>query len=220
MNRSLLFAAGSLCLGFWAPLGAQSPVPESAPAQARPVANKVLDDALRNMERLRGMHVDARIQTPRGPAKVAGDLGQGALELTVTFPNGSARKRVLVDKQFYLSSDGGKTWKTGKEAESEFTIFFSNVLTRPITPSEAWQLAKFNAREVVVDGETLLHLEKPAQGKEHAVNFWLCKEPELGGQVFVRRLTMTVAASDGEFPLDVTYSRLSKTVTIKAPIPN
>lgn len=219
MHRSLLLAASALLLASTAPLSAQAPATGAQAAPTRPVASKVLEDALNNMSRLRGFHVDAIIVTPIGKAKVDGDLGQGSLAISVTLPSGKSKQRVLVDKQFYLSADAGKTWKTGKDAESDFTIFFSNVLTTPIDPrSEIWNKATFNVREVTVNGETLLHLEKPAQGKEHAVNYWLCKEPELNGQVFVRRLTMTVAASDGEFPLDVTYSRLAKTVSITAPV--
>lgn len=198
------------------PLAAQDSAPKLT---ATTEEGRVLERALQNMSRLKGYHVEAVVSGSGGKAKIVGDLGEGALSLRVTDPKGNATLRVAVGGQFFLSKDDGKTWKTGAEGEREITILFSNLLTMPLSPSgEPWKAGKFTGKEVTVGGETLLHLEKPAAGKEAAISFWICKEKELSNLTFVRRLSMIVSATDGEFPIDVTYSDLAKPVSIKAPV--
>lgn len=197
-------------------LPAQDPAPQST---ATTEEGRVLERALQNMSRLKGYHVEAIIKGSAGQAKMSGDLGEGALSLRITDPKGNVSQRVVVNGQFYLSKDGGKTWKTGAESEREISILFSNLLTMPLSPKgEPWKAGNFTGKEVTVNGETLLHLEKPAAGKEPAINFWICREKDLSNQIFVRRLSMVVSATDGEFPIDVTYTDLTKPVNIKAPV--
>jgi len=209
LAATVLLTAGSLAL-------AQDAAPKLT---AETEEGRILERALINTSRLKGYRVEAVVSGSGGKAKIAGELGEGALSLRVTDPKGNATLRVAVGGQFYLSKDNGKTWKTGAEGEREITILFSNLLTMPLSPSgEPWKAGKFSAKEVTVGGETLLHLEKPAVGKEAAISFWICKEKELSNLTFVRRLSMIVSATDGEFPIDVTYSDLAKPVSIKAPV--
>ena len=189
-----------------------------------PDEKALLEMGLKNMARLRGFHIEASIDTPAGPASLSGDLGDGTLSIKGTDPKGNQKLRVVVAGEFYLSTDGGKTWKTGADAEKDYTILFSNLLTAPIDPSlEPWKQGEFKSIEETIDGEELLHIVKPAAGKDAAADYWLCKEPDLeksldGPPVFLRKVHIIVAADDGDFPITVTYSNLTKPVEIKAPV--
>ena len=179
---------------------------------------KALGIALENTSSLPGYHIEAVINTPAGKAILSGDLGVGSISLNCTDVKGVKKKRVVADKQFFLSDDGGKTWKTGDEAEKDITIMFSTLLTAPIQPSEdLLKETTFTSKEEKLGEETVLHIEKPAKGKSAAANYWLCKEPAMKNAVFIRKVSVTIAADDGEFPITVTYSKFDKPAEIKAP---
>jgi hypothetical protein len=216
MNRiSALVVAAAFTLVPALAILAQAP----AAAKEKPFGNTVLEQALANMSRLKGYHVSAELTTPIGKAKLVGDLGVGALSIKGEDPRGNTRLRVVVDENFYLSADEGKTWKSGAEAERDKTILFSKLLTGPVDHGmKFWEKGEFKAIEEKVDGEDLLHLEKAANGKEPATHFWLVREPEMENAIFVRKASMTIAADDGDFPITVTYTKLNKPAEIKAPI--
>jgi hypothetical protein len=180
---------------------------------------EVLQQALSNMAKLRGYHVDAELRTPAGKASLGGDLGEGAISLTVTEVNGAKKQRIVADGEFYLSIDGGKTWKTGDEADKESTVMLSSIITAPVQMRE--QLVAgggFSVKEVEIKGEKLLHVEKPAKDAEPGVQFWLCREPKLKDQVYVRKVSLTVSATDMELPVIITYTSLANPAEIKPPV--
>jgi len=201
---------------------AKAPPPDAAAeaADKKPAdPTGALKEALTNMARLRGYHVDAELTTPAGKATISGDLGEGTISLTVAEVGGAKKQRIVAEGEFYLSADGGKTWQTGDEADKESTVMLSNIIIAPIQMQEQLLAnAKFTAKEVESKGEKLLHLEKPAKGEEPAMSFWLCKEPEMKNMIFVRKVSMTVSATDMELPVTITYSGLTKPATIKPPV--
>lgn len=210
----------ALAVAFAAPLCAQDPAAKAPTAEKEaPFPNNVLQQAIANMSQLKGYHVKAELTTPVGKAGLEGDLGVGALSLKGQDPRGNSKLRVAVGGVFYLSTDGGATWKTGEAADKGNTILFSRLVTGPIEPSiKVWEKAEFKASEEKIDGEDLLRVEKPASGKEPAAIFWLVKEPEIKGTIFVRKASMVIAADDGDFPIVVTYTKLNSPAEIKAPI--
>ena len=177
----------------------------------------VLKKALENHSRLRGYHVEVELRTPEGKATVSGDLGEGTLSLLCTDVKGVKKKRVVAGREFYLSADGGATWKKGADAEKEITLFFNNIVTAPVQLQDALLKDDYVAKEEKLDGEEVLHLEKPAKGKDAAVHFWLCREPKLDNMIFIRKADVIVSGTDLEVPAVITYSRLSETVKIEPP---
>ena len=225
MKTTLLL--GSLLLIAAVPTPAEDKDKDKAAAPAEkaeelPIENQLLEQALTNMSRLKGYHVEAVITTPAGKAKLSGDLGAGSISLTGKDLKGVVKQRIVVEKKFYLSTDGGKSWLTGEDAEQPITVLFSNLMTAPVEPhEELWQKGKFTSKEETVAGEKLLHISKPAVGKEAASDWWLCKEPDfakdLEQPIFIRKASLIVAADDGEFPITITYTKLSTPVKISAP---
>lgn len=194
------------------------PTKEKEEAEEQSDEQKALGIALENTSSLPGYHIEAVINTPAGKAILSGDLGVGSISLNCTDVKGVKKKRIVADKQFFLSDDGGKTWKTGDEAEKDITIMFSTLLTAPIQPSEdLLKETTFTSKEEKLGEETVLHIEKPAKGKSAAANYWLCKEPAMKYAVFIRKVSVTIAADDGEFPITVTYSKFDEPAEIKAP---
>lgn len=182
-------------------------------------ANAILERALSNMAQLKGYHVEAEITTPAGKAKLTGDLGVGTLSLKGEDVKGNTKLRVVVDETFYLSADGGQTWKTGEQADRGSTIVFSQLITGPIDAGlKIWEKGDFQAMEEKLGKEDALHVEKPAKGKEPAVHFWIVREPKLENAVFIRKASMVIAAEDGDFPVTSTYTSLNEPAEIKAPV--
>lgn len=218
MNHRLI--ATIIALSVAALLPAQDPAAKPAAGEKeRPFTQAILEQALKNMASLKGYHIDAEITTPVGKAKLEGDLGVGALSLKGQDPRGNTRLRIAVDEKFFFSPDGGKTWKTGADADQANTIFFSRLITGPVDHGlKIWEKGEFKATEEKVNNEELLHLEKPAAGKEPAAHFWLVREPSMDNAVFVRKVSITIAADDGDFPVTVTYTKLNQPAGIKAPV--
>lgn len=218
MNSRLLLTAAALTgFGF---LNAQDPAAKAAPAEAeKPFPVAILEQALNNMGRIGGYHVEAVIEIGGGKATLSGDLGVGTLSFKGDDGRGNKKLRILADKQFFLSTDGGATWKTGADADKQSTIFLSNIVTGPVEPSlKVWEKGEFKAEEEKVDGEDLLHVSKEAKGKEPAAHFWIVREPKLDNAVFIRKASVTIAADDGDFPITVTYTKLNEPGEIKAPV--
>jgi hypothetical protein len=196
--------------------------PEKPPGEAaekEDTGTEALQQALVNMANLRGYHIDAELRTPAGKASLSGDLGEGTISLTVTEVNGAKKKRIVADGEFFLSIDDGKTWKTGDEADKESTVMLSNIITAPIQMRE--QLVAgggFTVKEVEIKEEKLLHVEKPAKEGGPGMQFWLCREPKLKDQLYVRKVILTVSATDMELPVTITYTSLAKPAEIKAPV--
>ena len=220
MKRVLITTALSFACATFAL--AQDPAvkaPAGAGEKEKSFANAVLEQALNNMSHLKGYHIKAEITTPAGKAGLEGDLGVGAMSLKGQDPRGNTKLRIAADENFYLSTDNGATWKSGAAAETESTILFSRMITGPIDLGlKIWEKSEFTAKEEKIDGEDVLHLEKPAAGKEPAVQFWIVREPDLQNAVFVRKVSMTISASDGDFPVVVTYTKLNNPAEIKVPV--
>ena len=226
MTLALAFLCGHLVAGD--PVAKPEATPEPA-AEAKTEAktepameNKLIEIALTNMSKLKAFHAEAVIGGTGGKATLSGDLGEGSVSIIGKDPKGNTKHRIAVDGKFYLSTDGGKTWKTGDEADKDNTVLFSNLLTAPVGPhEEIWEKGEFTSKKETVDGEELLHLTKPAKGKEGGAEYWLAHEDGLKKEaeqpVFIRKAIVTIAADDGEFPITVTYTKLAKPVTIKAP---
>lgn len=177
----------------------------------------VLKEALENHSRLKGFHVEVELKTPEGKATMSGSLGEGALSLLCTDVKGVKKKRVVAGGEFYLSADDGKTWKTGDEAEKDYTLLFNNIITAPVQMQEEIVKGAFTGQEEKLNGEDVLHLERPAKGKEAAIHFWLCKEPEMKNLIFLRKAELIVSGTDLELPATITYSKLTEPVKIEAP---
>lgn len=174
---------------------------------------------------MKGYQFDAVLDTPAGKATLKGAMGPGTLEMHGTDPKGAKKTRVVVGEDFFLSTDGGQTWKTGAEADGDSTLLFYNVVTGPVNPElKIWENAEFTGTEEEVDGETLLHLVKPAKGDEEpAVHYWLCRIPEFAEQlqavpVFVRKAQIVLSTDIGDLPTTVTYTKQGEAVDIKAPV--
>ena len=206
---------------------AEKPAPgEPETAEEKPAAEgksedskeqAVLKEALQNHSRLKGFHVEVELKTPEGKATMSGTLGEGALSLLCTDVKGVKKKRVVVGGEFYLSADDGKTWKKGDDAEKDYTLLFNNIITAPVQMQEEILKGDFSAKEEKLNGEEVLHLERPAKGKEAAIHFWLCKEPEMKNMVFLRKAELIVSGTDLELPATITYRKLTEPVKIEAP---
>ncbi len=235
-SASLLFTAVSLLTVCALPLGAQDakakkkPAPEKKPAakeEAKPAETEepaltkeqaALKQALENHGKLPGYHVDVVLKTPKGNATLKGALGTGSLSLEGTDVAGKKKKRVVTGGEFYLSEDDGKTWKTGDDADKQSTRLFSNIITAPMQMKDGIiKEGGLTAKEEKLDGEDVLHIEKPAKGEAAAVHFWICKEPKLKDATFVRKAELTVSGDDLELLATITYSKLAEPVEIKAP---
>ena len=103
------------------------------------------------------------------------------------------------------------------EAEKDYTLLFNNIITAPVQLQEELLKSEFTAKEEKLGDEDVLHLEKPAKGKEAAVHFWLCKEPEMKNMIFLRKADLIVSGTDLELPATITYSKLTEPVKITAP---
>lgn len=203
------------------PASAQEKTPAAAPAvpaAPEPPPNVLLEAAIKNMATLKSYHVHAELLTKAGTATLDGDLGPGTLHLHGQDPQGVRKQRLVAEQTFYLSSDAGKTWQTGGEADQDGTIFLSKLVTGPIAPEiKIWDKGKFFGTDEKAGTETLLKVEKPAAGKEPAATFWLVKEPSFDQAWFVRKVTVTIDSEAGEFPITVTYTKFNAPVVIKAP---
>ena len=177
----------------------------------------VLKTALENHARLKGFHVDAVLKTGAGNATLSGALGAGSLSLECTEVTGAKKKRVVTGGVFYLSTDDGKTWKKDDAAYKQSTLLFNNIITAPMQMADSIVKEALTAKEEKLDGEDVLHIEKPAAGKSAAVHFWICREPKLDNMTFIRKAEITVAGDDLELLATITYSKLSEPVEIKAP---
>lgn len=200
-------------------LHAQDPAAKASAAEKeKPFPVAILEQALNNMARLEGYHIEAVIEAGGTKATLSGDLGVGTLSFKGDDGRGNKKLRILADKQFFLSTDGGATWKTGADADKESTIFLSRIVTGPIEPGlKIWEKGEFKTTEEKVNEEDLLHIEKPANGKEPPAHFWIVREPKLGDAVFIRKASVMIAADDGDFPITVTYTKLNEPGEIKAP---
>lgn len=204
---------------------ATAPAPEkkeAAKTEAKPTpeppAKIILESAIKNMATLKSYHVEAELDTKAGKATLKGDLGPGTLHFFGQDPQGVRKQRIVANQTFFLSTDEGKTWKTGEEADQDGTIFLSQVITGPVSPEiKIWTRGRFQAKEEKVGGETLLRIEKPASGKEPASIFWVSKEAGFADAFFVRKSTLTIDSEAGEFPVTVTYTKFNEPVEIKAP---
>lgn len=197
----------------------QAVEPSGEAGEKETSGTELLQQALSNMAKLRGYHIEAELRTPAGKASLSGDLGAGAISLTVTEVNGTKKQRIVADGEFYLSSDAGKTWKTGDEADKESTVMLSNIITAPIKMRE--QLVAgggFTVKEVEIKEEKLLHVEKPAKDVEPGMQFWLCREPKMKDLLYVRKVILTVSATDMELPVTITYTSLANPADIKPPV--
>ena len=174
------------------------------------------------MSKLKGYHVEAVLDTPGGKATLSADLGEGSISIIGKDVKGVVKHRIATGGKFYLSLDAGKTWKTDEEADKEVTIMFSNLLTAPATPlKEIWEKGEFTSEEVEVKGEELVHITRPAKGKDSGAEWWLVEEKGLSktfeDPLFVRKAIMTVEADDITFVITATFTKLSKPAAIKAP---
>ncbi len=194
----------------------EKPAPEESEVKLTK-EQAALKQALENHSRLRGYHVEVELKTPEGKATLSGELGTGALSLLCTDVKGVKKRRVVVGGEFYLSTDDGKTWKKGDEAEKDYTLLFNNIITAPVQLQEELLKSEFTAKEEKLGDEDVLHLEKPAKGEEAAVHFWLCKEPEMKNMIFLRKADLIVSGTDLELPATITYSKLTEPVKITAP---
>lgn len=202
---------------------AQEGKPAAAPAAEAetPYPASVLENAVSSMANLSSYHVSLEITTPAGKATSEGDLGAGTLSLKGTDAAGVKKERIVVGEKFFLSVDGGKTWKTGDAADRDGTLFLSSVITGPISPDlKVWKQGTFEATEVEEGGETLLKVEKPAKGKEPALTFWLSLEKKFDNAVFVRKAAVSLDTEAGFLPVTVTYTKFDEPVEIKAPPAN
>jgi hypothetical protein len=185
----------------------------------------LLKTALENTARLKGYHIEAVMETPGGKATLSGDLGEGTLSLKGTDVQGKQKLRIVADGEFYLSTDGGKTWKSGDAAEKDYTMLFSNLVTAVVNPDlKPWEGATYTVEEVELDGEKVTKLHRAAKGKDAAGTYWVCREEEYakaleGKPLFIRKAQVVVSAADMEFPMTVTYTKLGKPGEIKAPTP-
>jgi pyruvate/2-oxoglutarate dehydrogenase complex dihydrolipoamide acyltransferase (E2) component len=205
------------------------PAEKKDPATTEPAAEKpaaeaklskeqsALQKALENHGRLKGFHVEVTLKTPQGPATLSGALGAGSLSLDCTDVKGVKKKRIVTGGVFYLSDDGGKTWKKDDAAEKETTLLFNNIITAPIQLAEELVKSDYTSKEEKLNGEDVLHLEKPAKGSEAAVHIWLCREPEMKNMTFLRKVDMIVSGTDLELPATIVYSKLTEPVKITAP---
>lgn len=191
-------------------------------AVEEPTEAELIELALTNMAKLKGYHVEAVLDTPGGKATLSADLGEGSISIIGKDVKGVVKHRISTGGKFYLSLDAGKTWKTDDEADKEVTIMFSNLLTAPATPlKEIWETGEFTSEEVEVKGEELIHITRPAKGKDSAAEWWLVEEEGLGktfeDPLFVRKAIMTVEAEDITFLITATFTKLAKPAAIKAP---
>lgn len=198
------------------------PKKKTEPEIKLPKENQILGAALTNMSRLKGFHAEAVIAGTGGKATMSADLGEGSVSIIGKDPKGNVKHRIAVAGKFYLSADGGKTWKTGDEADKENTILFSNLITSPVAPrDELVQKSEWTSKEEIIEGEELLHLNKAAKGKEAGADYWVAHEEsfkkDLEHPFFIRKAVVVIAADDGDFPLTITYTKLSTPPVVKVP---
>ncbi|MBP7948549.1 MAG: hypothetical protein KA004_02755 [Verrucomicrobiales bacterium] len=191
--------------------------PATPPESNLSKEQSVLKTALENHARLKGFHVDVVIKTDEGSATLKGALGEKSLALDCTDVKGVKKQRVVAGGEFFLSLDGGKTWQTGKNAEKETTLIFNNIITAPLALSKELLKGDYTATEEKLDGEEVLHLEKPAKGKNAAMNIWLCRERNVNNMIFLRKVEMIVSGDGLDLPATIVYSKLSEPVKIDAP---
>jgi hypothetical protein len=195
---------------------------EEKPAETAEVKltkeQSILKQALDNHSRLNGYHVDVVLKTPGGNATLTGALGNNSLSLLGTDVKGVKKKRVVTEGEFYLSEDDGKTWKKGDDAEKDATLLFNNIITAPVQMKEGIiKEATLTMKEEKLNGEDVLHIEKPAKDKAAAVHFWICKEPEMKNMTFIRKAELVVSGTDLELLATITYSKLTEPVKIETP---
>lgn len=207
---------------------ADKPAPEKKPAgkeekpadKEEPKMTKeqsILKQALENHSRLPGYHVDVVLKTPAGNATLTGALGTGSLFLKGTDVAGKKKTRIVSGGEFYLSEDDGKTWKKGADADKESTLLFNNIITAPMLMRDGLLKEELTAKEEKLDGEDVMHIEKPAKDKAAAVHFWICVEPSLQNSTFIRKAQLVVSGDDIELLATITYSKLGEPGEIKAP---
>lgn len=177
-------------------------------------ANDLLATACKTMSGLKSYHAEGTITAGKAKASLKGDFGVGAVDMVVKGFDGKTAHRRSIKESFWISEDG-KTWK--EDAEPGMTATLSGIVTAPIgAEMKPWEQGEFTlVGEEKIGEETTLHVQKPAAGDDAAMDFWLASEEDTG--VVIRKVSLTVSAPDGEFPISFTYTKLNEEVKIEAP---
>lgn len=177
-------------------------------------ANELLATAAATMSGMTSYHAEGTITAGKAKASLKGDFAQGAVDMVVKGFDGKTTHRRAIGESFWISEDG-KTWK--EDAEPGMTATLSSIVTAPIgADMKPWEQGEFKiVGEEKVGEEETLHIQKPAAGDDAAMDFWLA--PVEGVGLVVRKASLTVAASDGDFPITFTYTKLNAKMKIEAP---
>ena len=188
---------------------------KSPPAEDKVDPNELLQRAITTMSSLTSYHASGTFTAGGGTATLSGDFGVGSVDMQVKgFDKKTAFRRGVKD-EFWISHDSGKTWQA--DPAKEMTVLLSTVVTAPLNAeAKAWEQGKFKIiGEEKIGKEDVLHIQKPKEGDSAAMDFWRAKEEDLG--LVVRKASLVIEATDGEFPAEMTYTKLNVPVKIEAP---
>lgn len=177
-------------------------------------ANDLLKMATTAMGGMKSYHAEGTITAGKAKATLKGDFAVGAVDMIVKGFDGKTAHRRSIKESFWISEDG-KTWK--EDAEPGMTATLSSIVTAPIgAEMKPWEQGEFKiVGEEKIGEEETLHIQKPAAGDDAAMDFWLASMDGVG--LVVRKASLTVAASDGDFPITFTYTKLNGKMKIEAP---
>jgi len=178
-------------------------------------ANELLERATKTMGSMTSYHAAGTITVGKAKATLTGDFGVGMVDMVVKGFDGKTTHRRAVKSGFWISEDAGKTWK--EDPAKEMTVTLSSIVTAPIGEDmKPWEQGAFKIiGEEKVGEEDVLHIQKPAEGEAAAMDFWLAAVEGTG--LVIRKASLIVAATDGDFPVVFTYTKLNEAVEIEAP---
>jgi hypothetical protein len=193
----------------------ESDAKKSPPEEQKVDPNELLRRAVTTMSGLTSYHASGTFSAGGGTATLGGDFGVGSVDMQVKGFDRKTTFRRGVKDGFWISHDSGKSWQV--DPANEMTALLSTVVTAPLNAeSKAWEQGKFKiVGEEKIGKEDVLHIQKPKEGDSAAMDFWLAKDEKLG--LVVRKANLVIAATDGEFPVEMTYTKLNVPVKIEAP---
>lgn len=174
-------------------------------------ARELLDKAFQNMASLPSYEVRAEFRAGEKRAKMEAALTLEAAEIRLTGFDGVVQLRLAGRDGFWMSSDGGKTWRVDSDHETATGLL--RTLTAPVDPGfkVTGQHEFVLAGEEVIDGEKLIRVRSREATVEAPLDYWILISK--AGPV-VRRAE--VILNFGELPAvaKLTYTRLGRPVQI------
>jgi hypothetical protein len=109
---------------------------QQANAELKAGTKETLDMAFENMRKLPTYQVRAELTATDGrKSTMDGALAPGAMDLKLVGFDGQQQRRVVTEKGFFLTTDGGKTWV--EETEQETAMGLCRTLQRPVDPTDS-----------------------------------------------------------------------------------